>query len=143
MQAAQQTIVCPKLTDAQIQSGIENLRWQEKQAELNNAFNRQQQAQQINVQQSQIRIEHQHYMVDHLATPMLSLSALAIIAFTVIYLVRRAIEAGIQNNANDNSAEIEKNRANNAAEIQKNKDDNQAEVMRAQDIIDKHESNES
>jgi len=108
MQAAQQTIVCPKPTDAQVQLQIETTHWQEKQQDLAGAWQRQ------NTTQQQA-MEHQHYMIDHLVTPIAIVVIVAIIAVTAIYLIRRAIDA----------------------DIQKNSDDNAADVVRAQEILDK------
>lgn len=95
------------------------MHWQEKQQELTNAFNRSQQQWQQGYTQQQARVGHEHYMVDHLANPILAL-LVVIIAGRVIWAIARAsIDAGIS----------------------KNHDDNQAEVVRAREIIEKHEAN--
>ena len=116
MQAAQQQVAKP--TEAQIQAQIENMHWQEKQQELSNAANRQQMQWQQTYQQQSLRVEHQHYMVDHLANPITILLAAIVIGRSAWAIARASINAGIE----------------------KNKDDNTSDVRRAQEILDKHEA---
>lgn len=118
MQAAQTTVVCPKPTDTQIQSGIENLRWQEQEQHMANSYNRQWQQQQLAVQQRQVAIEHEHYMVGHLVPPSLIFCVVVVAALVIFKLVLKSIEAGVQ----------------------KNRDDNEADVKEARAILDKHEA---
>lgn len=96
----QSTTLCPpKPTDAQIQAQIENQHWQEKEQSLANAFNRQYTIQQATIQ-------HQNYIADHYTEPFTILGSVAIVAFTVIYLARKAIAASIVKNREDNAADI-------------------------------------
>jgi hypothetical protein len=110
MQAAPQQAT-QKCSDLVIQSDIANARWNEKQGEIQAAFNRQQTVRSL-------AVEHEHFMVDHLATPIMFVCIVAIIAATVVYLVRKAIAAGIE----------------------KNRDDSASDVRRAQEILYKHEA---
>lgn len=106
----QPTVVCPQPTHEQVQAQIENLHWNEKQQEIANTWQRQ------TTEHTQA-IQHQEYMVDHLATPLAGVTSVLIAAVTAVILVRRHI----------------------AADIQKNRDDNDADVRYADHLISKHE----
>lgn len=109
-----QQVVCPKMTDAQIQAQIENMRWQEQQQALAATWSRQ------NTELQQARDYHE-YMIDHVATPMASLGAILIVTLAAVYLLRREIQAGVE----------------------KNHDDNQSDVRRAQEILDEERERKS
>jgi hypothetical protein len=111
MQAAPQQQLSPELQAKQLQANIDNLHWSQKQSELSQAFNQQQATQHM-------AIEHQQFMVDHLATPIAAVVVMVVIAFLVSYCFRSSL----------------------AADIEKNRDDNASDVRRAQEILDKHEA---
>lgn len=114
MQATQQTMQvvgpCPKPDPVQVQANIENMRWQEKQQEIAGVWERQYRTQQA-------ATEHEHYMVDHLATPIVMICVAVILAFVAMYISRLHAQT----------------------DIAKNHDDNQSDVRRAQEILHKHE----
>lgn len=88
MQATAIQQLTPAQLQTQLQANIDNMHWQMRQSER---------------QQS---IDHEHYMVDHLAMPIACVLIVAIIGFVVAYLVRKAIAADIQKNQDDNAADV-------------------------------------
>lgn len=114
MQTAQQTtVVCPKLTDQQVQAQIENMHWQQKEQTIANSFQREYQTRQIS-------IEHEHYMVDHLTTPFEILGTVAMIGFVFF----RCFKVGT------------------AANVEKNHDDNQSDVVEARKVLEARDKDE-
>ena len=129
MQATTTTqVVCPKPTDAQISAQIENMRWQEKQQEINNAAQLRNQTVEQGMRQQQLSTAHTEYMVGHLAIPSAGTAVAIVAAFVIVHLNRMWTAADIQKNKDDNDAETKQN-----------EDDNQSNVRYAQYIIDKHE----
>lgn len=112
MQAAQQTtVVCPRPTDAQVASQVSNMRWQEHEASVQNAFNRQQQQVQAGIQQRQMQIEHEHYMVTHLTEPLMILCLIIVFGLVMSHITRIITAAGVEKNRDDNAADVNQARA--------------------------------
>jgi len=135
MQAIQSSMqtVNPKPSDAQVQqqlqAQIDNLHWSQKQNELSASFNRQQAAQQLH-------IEHEHFMVEHLAQPIMAICVFALIAAVVVYLARKSIAAGLEKSRVCTAAGVEKHRMTIDADVQKNRDDNAADVQEARRTLE-------
>lgn len=129
MQAQQQP--CPQ-TPQQIQAQIDHVKWEDHQTELSYAFNRAMQT------KGQV-LQHEHYMVEQLASPLSELTSLLIVAVVAYRLIAKAIAAGVDKAYDRNQGDTVRNSANIAADIEKNRDDNQSDVRYAQYLIDNAE----
>lgn len=115
-QASQQAQQPYKPTDAQVNAQIENMRWGQKQQEHEQVFQHQYQLAAQTISSKQFERAHTQFLIEHMWEPTLVIVGLVILAYAMVRICYRSIQAGCEKNRDDNLSDQIKNRDGNNAE---------------------------
>lgn len=118
-------VTCPpQLTSQQIQSQVDNLKWNEQQQEISSAYARKSQDQQV-------QLGHEHYMVEHFYVPLVADFSVIIVALAIAVVLLRFFTHSVTKNRDNNASALDRLKETSTMEITKNRDDNTMEVQYA------------